>query len=99
MSEVTPDEVKKIAVLSKIDLEGDELAELTHDFNQILSFVQTISEVDTSKVKPVDPAGASDTSGEQKPAQAHLSIQSTREMAPHFEAGYFVVPRVIESHA
>ena len=97
MSEVTPDEVKKIAVLSKIDLEGDELAELTHDFNQILSFVQTISEVDTSKVKPVDPAGAPDTPREG--GQAHLSIQSTREMAPHFEAGYFVVPRVIESHA
>ncbi len=99
--DISGKQIKKIATLSKLRLEGSELEELTSDFNQIIDFVNKISEIDT------DNAGSTNSKEEQTtlrekcskiPNESHLPIEKIKEIAPQFEAGYFVVPRVIENN-
>lgn len=94
---VTAEEVARIAHLSKLNLEGAELEKLTEDFNQILGYVQQISDADTDQVEPLSHIlGLKNVSREDAP-QASLNSDDIKKMAPEFNAGYFVVPRVIDA--
>lgn len=94
---VSEKEVQKIAHLSKLNLEGDELQKLTGDFNQILEFVAQVDEVDTSGVKPMAHVLDHANVRREDIAAESLAIDDIRKMAPKFEAGYFVVPKVIDA--
>ncbi len=45
-------DIEKIAVLSRLELSGDERSRLAHDVNEILSYVSQLSEVDTEGAEP-----------------------------------------------
>ena len=102
--EVTAAEVQKIAGLSKLRLEGEELTKLAQDFNGILKFVAQIDEAKIDGAAAVHgvnktfdhPLGLTNSSREDKPAES-ISQDAIRQFAPKFEAGFFVVPRVIET--
>jgi len=97
-TDITPEEVHKIASLARLNLEGDELNKLTHDFNQILHFVHQIDEVDTGDTAPMGHVlGLQNSSREDQPVDS-LQRQDLEQIAPEFSAGYFVVPRVIEGN-
>lgn len=90
-------EVAKIAHLSKLRLEGSELEKLAHDFNGILDFVAQIKEADTKNAPAMDhPLGYVNAQRDDVP-QASIAQDDIRAFAPKFEAGFFVVPRVIET--
>lgn len=94
---VTQDDVRKIASLARLNPQGEELHQLTNDFNQILKFVGQIAEVDISSVS--DALTDSELMygmREDIPGKS-VPIEDLRKIAPEFEAGFFVVPRVIES--
>lgn len=90
-------EVQKIASLSKLRLEGSELEKMAHDFNGILDFVAQIKEADTSGAHVLDhPLGHTNAWREDK-SETSIDQDAIRAFAPKFEAGFFVVPRVIET--
>lgn len=94
---ISTDEVKKIASLSKLRLEGGELEKLANDFNGILNFVAQIKEADTSGAHILDhPLGHTNAWREDK-SEPSIDQNAIRAFAPKFEAGFFVVPRVIET--
>ena len=97
INNVTTDEVARIAHLSKLDLEGSELQKLTEDFNQILGYVQQISEVNTDNVDTMSHViGLKNVMRSDSPRDS-LNIEDVKNLAPEFNAGYFVVPRVIDA--
>ena len=99
--DVSDKQIKKIATLSKLCLEGSELKELTCDFNQILNFVNKISKIDAYNVHSTIFKEQQTTTHEKHskaPNESPLSVETIKEIAPQFEAGYFVVPRVIENN-
>ena len=90
-------EVQKIASLSKLRLEGSELEKMAHDFNGILDFVAQIKTADTQGAPALDhPLGHTNAAREDKPIPS-IDQEAIRRSAPKFEAGFFVVPRVIET--
>jgi aspartyl-tRNA(Asn)/glutamyl-tRNA(Gln) amidotransferase subunit C len=90
-------EVQKIASLSKLRLEGSELDKMANDFNGILDFVAQIKEADTQGAPALDhPLGHTNADREDKPMSS-IDQDAIRKFAPKFEAGFFVVPRVIET--
>jgi aspartyl-tRNA(Asn)/glutamyl-tRNA(Gln) amidotransferase subunit C len=94
---VTPEDVAKIAHLSKLNLEGSELEKLTGDFNQILEYVNQLSSVNTDNIEPLSHVlGIENVTRKDEPGQS-LDIEDIKKIAPEFSAGYFVVPRVIET--
>jgi aspartyl-tRNA(Asn)/glutamyl-tRNA(Gln) amidotransferase subunit C len=90
-------EVQKIAGLSKLRLEGSELEKMAHDFNEILGFVAQIQSANIDGAPAIDhPLGLTNTSRSDNP-EASINQDAIRAFAPKFEAGFFVVPRVIET--
>ena len=99
--DVSDKQIKKIATLSKLCLEGSELKELTFDFNQILNFVNKISKINAHNLDSTTFKDRETTIHEKHfkaPSESPLAIETIKEIAPQFEAGYFVVPRVIENN-
>ena len=97
MASIPEEQVKKIAALSNIRLEGKDLKNLTQDFNQILEFVQKINEVDTNGVEEMRHVLPYETIFQDERASNHVDIQDIQRMSPKLEGGYFVVPQVIET--
>ena len=95
---VSTAEVQKIAHLSKLHFEEKELENLTHDFNQILHFVDQINEVNTDNVKPLyhvlelTNVRREDTIDNTR----NMQMNEIKKIAPKFEAGFIVVPRVLD---
>ncbi len=56
---LTSDDVKKVAVLSRLALTEQELQLYTGQLGKILTYVDKLSEPDTSKVEPMITAAAS----------------------------------------
>lgn len=102
--EISVAEVQKIASLSKLKLEGEELTKMAKDFNGILNFVAQINEAkieDAPAVQGVHttfdhPLGLTNSDRVDKP-EASIGQDAIRQFAPKFDAGFFVVPQVIET--
>ena len=97
---LTPQDVSRIAHLARLELRGDEHAELLTQLNGFFSIVEQMSAVDTSGVEPL----YTQLSTVQ---EVHLRLRADvvtetnqRELnqrsAPAVEDGLFLVPKVIE---
>ena len=88
--------VNKIARLSRLDIPEDKKQNLTNDLNNILGFVASLEEVDTSNVEPL-----ASVTGHKLPQRNDEVVDGNIEdlvlkNAPESSGGFFVVPKVIE---
>ena len=92
------DNVKKIAKLSKISLKESEGKKFLTDLNQIIGWVDQLTEVDTEKVVPTFSSFGVDE-GIKKRSDI-VNDGGYREdvisNAPKPEEGFFLVPKVID---
>ncbi len=93
---VTQKDVIKIARLSRLHVETDQLEPLAADLNNILAWIEQLGEVDVSGVEPMTSAVDMDA-----PLRAdEITDGNVRDKvlanAPKSEAGFFVVPRSVE---
>lgn len=88
--------VEKIAGLAKLSLSGDELEQLTHDFNRILEFVDDVKQAETSDSDQLDHVIGLDNAMRSDEPKDELPVEAVKKMAPESEAGYIVVPKVID---
>ena len=92
------DNVKKIAKLSKISLKESEGKKFLIDLNQIIGWVDQLTEVDTEKVAPTFSSFGVDE-GIKKRSDI-VNDGGYREdvisNAPKSEEGFFLVPKVID---
>ena len=91
-------QLQDIAYLSRLKLDGKELESMLSDFQKIMNYVEKVKELDTSAVSEEDlyphlkeNATRIDAVGDS------LSRDAISGVAPQFENGYIVVPRVIET--
>jgi len=93
---LTTDDVKNIAHLARIGLDDAALEPLAADLSTVLGLVEQMNAVNTDGVEPM-----------AHPGNAHLRLRDDvvtevdqraelQAPAPATEAGYFLVPRVIE---
>lgn len=50
---LTPDEVRKVALLARLRLSDEELGEIAPQLAQIVGYVEQLSELDTSGIEPL----------------------------------------------
>jgi aspartyl-tRNA(Asn)/glutamyl-tRNA(Gln) amidotransferase subunit C len=93
---LTPDEVKKIAHLARLNLTENDIAVYTPQLSGILNFIEHMNQVDTSKVEPL--AHPLDISQRLRPDQVSEPDlrDKYQQIAPQVEAGLYLVPKVIE---
>jgi aspartyl-tRNA(Asn)/glutamyl-tRNA(Gln) amidotransferase subunit C len=91
---IEPDDVRKIAALSSLELTDDEVGQFTKQFTVILSYFEKL------KLVEVDEFGDRDE---------HLQVSSREDIlidsdvtpdkfSPYLEGKFFKVPRVIEQN-
>lgn len=93
---LTPDEVKKIAHLARLNFSADELSRFAPELSKILQFIEQMNAVDTSAIEPL--AHPLDISQRLRPDTITESDlrDKFQVIAPQVEAGLYLVPKVIE---
>lgn len=90
------DTVRRIARLARIGVQDDELDHLAGEIGRILAFVEQLDELDTADVAPM--TSAAQTGLRMRDDQVTDGAYAERLLAnaPSSEAGFFVVPKVVE---
>lgn len=93
---LTPEEVKKIAHLARLNLSAEDIAYYTPQLSNILDFVAHMNEIDTTNIEPL----AHPLDLPQRLRSDEIIEANQRELfqtiAPDVKVGLYIVPKVIE---
>ena len=94
---VTKDDVQYVANLARLQLSDDEAEGLKEDMNKILGYIDTLNELDTSGIEPLEHVTEITASTFRKDeTKEPLNHEDALKNAPDADSDYFRVPRVIE---
>lgn len=93
---VTKKDVNYVADLARLKLSEEETESLANDMNQILDYMTTLEELDTSDVEPLEHVIDLEYRLRDDKAKQPLSHEDALKNAPDADTDYFRVPRVIE---
>jgi aspartyl-tRNA(Asn)/glutamyl-tRNA(Gln) amidotransferase subunit C len=93
---VTKKDVNYVADLARLQLSEEETESLVSDMNQILDYMTTLEELDTSDVEPLEHVIDLEYRLRDDKAKEPLSHEEALKNAPDADTDYFRVPRVIE---
>lgn len=93
---LTPEDVRKIAHLARLNLSDNDIALYTSQLSNILSLIEELNKADTANIEPL--AHPLDISQRLRPdvvTEPDLREKYQR-IAPQVESGLYLVPKVIE---
>lgn len=86
-----------IANLAKLRFEESQLDGMLKDFNKIMAYVDKVSELNTKSVSEEEIYEWSENKVRPDILGNSMTRDEISKIAPKFENGYIVVPRVIET--
>lgn len=89
------EEVRHIAGLARLNLSDKEEQILAHDMGQILNYVATLNDVDTSNVEPMTHVHNLAHVIREDIVDERLTHEDALSNAPESDGEYFRVPKVI----
>ena len=89
--------IERTIQLAKVYFSEEEKAELTHQLSDILSYVEKINELDTSKVEATDHIADLKNVFRTDTVIKSLDKAEIEKIAPQFENDHFVVPKIIDA--
>ncbi|SMC16389.1 aspartyl/glutamyl-tRNA(Asn/Gln) amidotransferase subunit C [Desulfacinum hydrothermale DSM 13146] len=96
MSEkITPEEVRHVADLARLDLSPDEELQMTRQLNAILGYMERLNQVDTTQVEPTTHALERANVFREDVVGPSLERDRALANAPETDGAHFVVPKVI----
>lgn len=96
MSKVNITEIEKVAKLSRIELDANELDKVTKEFESILDFVEIIEKADTKGVEPTSQVtGLSDVWRDDVVMRSEIEPKDLISAAPEIQDGYIKVKKVL----
>ena len=95
MSKITPDDVLKVAKLSRLTLADDEVETYTNQLEQILGYFEQLEEVDTTNVIPTTRAVEVVNVVRDDTVLATNVREELLDQAPQREGNFFRVPKIL----
>ena len=93
---IDKNQVKKVAKLSRISLDGKKLESLSKDLDSILSFVEELNKLDTNKTQPL----TSIVDKTLEPRKDKIDDGKIKDQilknSPDKNEEFFIVPKVVE---
>ena len=86
----------KIAKLSRVRVEDEQIDELSSQLSAILDWVEQLKEVNTDQVKPLSNVSVADLPMREDKKNIEDNSNAVLSNAPEKLENYFVVPKVIE---
>ena len=97
---LTPDQLKRIALLARIEIAPAEAAAVAERLNRVLGLIDQLQATDTRGVEPMSHALDAQLALGQRLRADEVTEPDRREafqrVAPAVEAGLYLVPKVIE---
>lgn len=93
---VSKEDVHYMAHLARLNLKEDEAEGLKEDMNKILGYMETLNELDTTGVEPLNHVVEQPAILRKDMAKEPISHEDALKNAPDADSDYFRVPRVIE---
>jgi aspartyl-tRNA(Asn)/glutamyl-tRNA(Gln) amidotransferase subunit C len=92
---ISRQDIEKVALLARLQLSETELATMTLQLHQIVSYVDQLAEVNTEGVEPM--AHAIELTNVFKDDQVRSSLSSEEALAnaPHHDVRGYLVPAVL----
>ncbi len=88
--------VKKVATLARIEIKKDEESKLIEELNNILGWVDELKKVDTENVEPMLSVFNESMNMREDKSESNYNNDQILKNSPNSNAGFFVVPKVIE---
>ncbi len=95
MSKITPDDVLKVAKLSRLTLADNEVETYTSQLEQILGYFEQLEEVDTTNVIPTTRAVEVVNVVRDDTVLATNVREELLNQAPQREGNFFRVPKIL----
>lgn len=96
MSRLTREEVRKIALLSRLDFDDDEADAFADQISSILEYVQKLNELNTDGVEPTSHSLSLASVMREDAVVPSLANEQALANAPEAETGCFRVPPIIQ---
>jgi aspartyl-tRNA(Asn)/glutamyl-tRNA(Gln) amidotransferase subunit C len=97
---LTPDQLQRIALLSRIAVSPEEASGVADRLNQVLGLIDQLQAVDTRGIEPMSHALDAQLAVQQRLRADAVTEPNRREeiqdQAPAVEQGLYLVPKVIE---
>ena len=93
---VTKEDLQNVAVLSRLSLPQEQEEKLMGQLDKFLSYVDNLSTVDTTDVKPTTYALPMQNVFRKDEVKESLDRDAALSNAPLKDEGYFKVPKVLE---
>ncbi|MFW5771282.1 MAG: Asp-tRNA(Asn)/Glu-tRNA(Gln) amidotransferase subunit GatC [Spirochaetota bacterium] len=88
--------INRVSELARLDLSENEKEEFSRQLSDIIEYVEKINQLDTSSVEPADHIVPLANVFREDRAHESLPREALEKIAPRFENGHVVVPRIIE---
>lgn len=93
---INEETLKKIAHLSRLELDEKNTDKMLQDMNNMLAFVEKLNEVNTDGVEPLTTMTQEINALRDDVAKQDLTHQQVLQNAPKKDVDYFRVPKVLE---
>jgi aspartyl-tRNA(Asn)/glutamyl-tRNA(Gln) amidotransferase subunit C len=89
------EEVQKVALLARLDLDPDELDKMTTQLSQIVQYIDLLSQLDTRDIQPMaHPSGIVNVFAKDE-VQPSLDREDALRNAPRHDGVCYLVPAVL----
>jgi aspartyl-tRNA(Asn)/glutamyl-tRNA(Gln) amidotransferase subunit C len=88
--------LKKIAHLSRLEIDEKDTEKMLKDMSNMLTFVEKLNEVDTDGIEPLTTMSHEINSLREDIAKSDLNREQALQNAPKKDSTYFRVPKVLE---
>lgn len=92
---ISREEIEHVAKLARLNLSEDELETMTGQLDNILSYVDKLSELDTTGVEPTTHAHKKVNAFREDEVNNSLEVDEALSNAPEDNGEMFRVPRII----
>lgn len=93
---VTKEDLENVAVLSRLRIPEDQQQKYMQQMDSILTYMDNLSEVDTTDVMPTTYALPMQNVFREDVVRPSLDREAALQNAPLRDNGYFKVPKVLE---
>ena len=95
MGRITPDDVRKVAKLARLDLEEAKITTYTNQLERILDYVSHLESIDTEGVLPTTRAVEVVNVTRADAVETTEVREDLLNLAPQREGDFFRVPRIL----
>lgn len=96
MANISSDAVKKIALVSRLEISEEEVAHFTEELEAMVTLAETLDELDTTGVEPMTHVFNQVNVMRDDTSQEGLQIEDVLKNAPDYEGRQIKVPTILE---